>query len=57
MSIDDANEGPPFMQRLYDRIWLLALLAMVFWTLSYVGWGAFDIVMAERYNVLATGHA
>lgn len=31
------------MQRLYDRIWLLALAALLFWALSYVVWGLLDI--------------
>ncbi len=30
------------MQRLYDRIWLIAALAMVFFIVVYVGWGLFD---------------
>lgn len=33
----------PLLKRLYDRIWLLALLALVWWALSYVGWGLVDI--------------
>lgn len=35
---------PPLAQRLYDRIWLLALAALLFWALSYVIWGVIDIV-------------
>lgn len=34
----------PLMQRLYNRIWLLAAAAMVFFLLSYVAWGLFDIL-------------
>lgn len=34
---------PPFAQRLYDRIWLLALAALLFWALAYVVWGIIDI--------------
>lgn len=34
---------PPLLQRLYDRIWLLALAAVLFWALSYVLWGLVDI--------------
>lgn len=34
----------PFMQRLYNRIWLLAAAAMLFFLLSYVGWGLLDIL-------------
>jgi hypothetical protein len=38
------SEGdPPFAQRLYDRIWLLALAALLFWALAYVLWGFVDI--------------
>lgn len=37
---DDAHP----MQRLYDRIWLLAVLALVFWIVSYVAWGAVDVL-------------
>ena len=32
------------MQRLYDRIWLLALAAVLFWAVSYLLWGILDIV-------------
>lgn len=32
------------MQRLYDRIWLLALLGLVFFFVVYVGWGMLDIL-------------
>lgn len=34
----------PFMQRLYDRIWLLAAVAMLFFLVSYVGWGLLDVL-------------
>ena len=34
---------PPMMQRLYNRIWLIALLAVLFWALSYVLWGYVDV--------------
>jgi hypothetical protein len=37
------NEPMPLMQRLYNRIWLLAAVAMLFFLLSYVGWGLLDI--------------
>lgn len=36
----------PFLQRLYNRIWLLALLALVFFAVSYVAWGIIDIFAA-----------
>lgn len=44
MRTDSTNDERHVMQRLYDRIWLLALLAIVFWTLSYVVWGAVDVM-------------
>ena len=37
------SAAAPFLKRLYDRIWLLALLALVWWAISYVGWGIADI--------------
>lgn len=42
MASSDASDGP-FLQRLYDRIWLLALAALAWWAVSYVIWGFFDI--------------
>jgi hypothetical protein len=38
-----ADGEPPLMQRFYDRIWLLAALAVVFWFVTYVVWGLADI--------------
>lgn len=35
---------PPWPQRLYDRIWLIAGTAILFWILSYVVWGLVDIL-------------
>jgi hypothetical protein len=32
------------MQRLYNRIWLIAIAALLFFFLMYVGWGLFDII-------------
>jgi|GEM_PF-468705 len=40
----EQDSDAPFMQRLYDRIWLLALLAVLFWAVSYLLWGWLDIV-------------
>ncbi|MFC6717821.1 hypothetical protein ACFQGT_09285 [Natrialbaceae archaeon GCM10025810] len=37
------SEPTPTMQRLYDRIWLLAAAALAFFALSYVGWGWIDV--------------
>jgi hypothetical protein len=42
MASSQENE-PPLFQRLYDRIWLLAGLALAFWALSYVVWGLADV--------------
>lgn len=33
---------PPLMQRLYDRVWWLAVAALLFWALAYLGWGLLD---------------
>jgi len=38
-----AETDPPLLQRLYNRIWLIALAAILFWALSYVLWGYIDI--------------
>lgn len=38
------TEDTPVMQRLYDRIWLLAALAMAFYAVAYVGWGVLDVL-------------
>ncbi|WP_254863015.1 hypothetical protein [Halovivax gelatinilyticus] len=43
MSTIHPDDEPPFMQRLYDNVWLLALLALLFFAVSYVGWGLLDI--------------
>ena len=34
----------PAMQRIYNRIWLLAAAAIVFFLVAYVGWGLLDIL-------------
>lgn len=36
----------PTLQRLYDSIWLLAIAALIFFAISYVGWGMIDILSA-----------
>lgn len=38
------TEDIPVMQRIYNRIWLLAAAAMVFFLVVYVGWGLLDIL-------------
>ena len=37
------QQSAPLLKRLYDRIWLLALAALLWWALSYVVWGIVDI--------------
>lgn len=32
------------MQRVYNRIWLLAVAALLFFFLVYVGWGLLDLL-------------
>lgn len=39
----DMEGDSPLLQRLYDRIWLIAVLAILFWAISYVVWGYVDI--------------
>lgn len=43
MSHDQPPDQMPFMQRLYNRIWLLAILATVFFFVVYLGWALIDI--------------
>lgn len=38
------SDEPPMMQRLYDNIWLLAVSAIVFFAVIYLGWGLMDIL-------------
>jgi uncharacterized BrkB/YihY/UPF0761 family membrane protein len=33
----------PWQQRLFDSIWLLALLALLYFFLSYAVWGLIDL--------------
>jgi hypothetical protein len=28
----------------YDKIWLLAAAALLFWLLTYIGWGLIDLI-------------
>lgn len=37
------NDDVPLPQKLLDRIWLLAISAIIFFTLSYIVWGHIDI--------------
>ncbi len=36
-------EELPVMQRLFDNIWLLAVLALAFFIVTYLIWGLVDI--------------
>jgi len=38
------GEDVPVMQRIYNRIWLLAAAAIVFFLVVYVGWGLLDLL-------------
>ena len=38
------TDDVPLMQRLYNRIWLIAAAAMLFFIVVYVGWGLMDIL-------------
>ena len=37
------SDDIPFMQRLYNRVWLLAAAALAFFFVVYVVWGVVDI--------------
>lgn len=43
MAPAQSDESIPFMQRLYNRIWLLAAAALAFFAVTYVGWGWIDV--------------
>lgn len=43
MTATSSGDEVPVMQRLYDRIWLLAAAALAFFTVSYVAWGWIDV--------------
>lgn len=40
----ESGKDVPVMQRLYNRIWLLAVAALLFFFIVYVGWGILDIM-------------
>ncbi|WP_195892481.1 hypothetical protein [Halopiger goleimassiliensis] len=44
MTTTERGDEIPFMQRLYDRIWLLAAASLLFFAVSYVGWGLIDLL-------------
>lgn len=43
MTAPSSGDEVPTMQRLYDRIWLLAAAALAFFAVSYVAWGLIDV--------------
>lgn len=43
INMPEHPEEAPVMQRLYNNIWLLTILALVFFTLSYLVWGLLDV--------------
>lgn len=40
----ESTERVPWQQQLLDSIWLLAGAAVLFFFISYVGWGLVDIL-------------
>jgi hypothetical protein len=42
--MSSSAEEIPMMQRIYNRIWLLAVAALLFFFLVYVGWGLLDLM-------------
>ena len=43
MTSTHSDEEIPYMQQLYNKVWLLAAMALIFFALSYVVWGLIDI--------------
>ncbi len=41
---DQQTEEIPVMQRLYNRVWLLAIAGILFFFVTYLGWGLIDIL-------------
>ncbi len=41
---EPSNEEIPVFQHIFDSIWLLAGVAIVFFVLSYVVWGMIDLL-------------
>lgn len=42
--MDKSADDVSWPQRLLDRVWLLALVAILYWALSYIVWGIVDIL-------------
>jgi hypothetical protein len=41
---DESPSAAPWQQKLLGNIWLWAAAAILFWLLSYVVWGAVDLI-------------
>ena len=41
---DQQTDEIPVMQRLYNKVWLLALAGILFFFITYLGWGLIDIL-------------
>jgi hypothetical protein len=41
---ESSTEDVPVMQQIFDSIWLLAGVAIVFFVLSYLVWGMVDLI-------------
>lgn len=40
----ESTDDIPMMQRMYNRIWLLAAASLVFFFVVYLGWGLLDLL-------------
>lgn len=49
MSHESASDEIPLMQRLYNRIWLLAILATIFFFVTYLGWAMIDLAAVPSW--------
>lgn len=41
----DPDASIPWQQRLYQKVWLWAVAAILFWLVSYVIWGWVDLLI------------
>jgi len=44
----DSTEQVPWQQQLMDSIWLLAGAAVLFFFVSYIGWGLVDLLTVPQ---------
>ncbi|MBM3908296.1 MAG: hypothetical protein FJ363_09525 [Gemmatimonadetes bacterium] len=40
----DAPDSPPFMQRMFDNVFLLLVLGIVVMLVVYTGWGMWEVL-------------